>query len=816
MAGHGAIAAGLMVEPGTVGWLGALAVCAGLAGVVLAYTRELRWRQYSRRTRGMLLGFRLGAVMCLVLALLQPAWRRETKVEQKPVLAVVLDDSQSMGQPSGPEDGNGLSRYERAVDVLRRQVVPAVGGELQLRVYDVEGRQVNVDGLAERPGHDRSPLTQALLRVQQDVRAGGYGYAAPAGGRDDGPRSGSFHATRSGAGTPTDSTGAAPGTLIAGILLLSDGAEVADEPGIEGLEQLRLAVSSVLVAEAEAARAGPADVGIEAVSVNRQARVGNTVQAVIDLVARGPMPSASIPVTVVDGTRVLASRTIEWQEGEPAKRVEVEFTPSRAGDLTLTVQVGEVAGEVNLGNNRQTFAVSVRAKPLTVLFVDGVLRWEGKFVRQALAEDPDINVASSVRTARAGADRGSQGLLLAEQLANVHLVILGDVEASYFSAEEVRALRTWVTDRGGALLVTGGYHSFGAEGFGRSELREILPVEFSAAANPQIEQPFQVKLTEAGMQSSIFHLTGDRVRDTAFYQSLPPLAGCSRIAGVKPAAQVLAVNPAVTAPDGSQGLPVMIVQQVGAGRTMVLAVDTTWRWRTVVGGYTGDTSFYARFWGQLARWMIGADGTAPQQLFVSADRRRYKPGQNVELSVTLRDPLKKGPQSRPAQTQTAADAPTGEAAQRQVSALAIDERGNRLNVPLADLGGGRYRGTIGASRPGRWDLVVSAEPTGPSEAQEADEARAQSQVVTVQVDRPDMETVDTRPNPQWLREVAQRTGGRVLRAEQVGEWVRGLQRRPVEMVSVKAFELWHHPALAAAFLGCLCSEWFLRRRQRLV
>jgi hypothetical protein len=266
----------------------------------------------------------------------------------------------------------------------------------------------------------------------------------------------------------------------------------------------------------------------------------------------------------------------------------------------------------------------------------------------------------------------------------------------------------------------------------------------------------------------------------------------------------------------------MIAQQVGTGRTMVFAVDTTWRWRTVVGGYTGDTTFYTRFWGQVVRWLAGVETEPPQQLFASTDRQRYQVGQTIELNVALHVPRKTS-QTQAAGSLQATTQPVDAPASPetvggwQVTAFAADEKGSRLNVPLAELGGGRYRGTIGASRPGRWDLIVSAEPpTAPLDEQAGREWLSQSQVVTVQVDRPDAEMLDPRPNPQWLVQVAQQTGGQVVPPDQIEAWAKGLPRKPVQVTRVQQAELWRHPALATIFLGVLCTEWFLRRRNRLV
>ena len=764
--------ASVSFDPTSFGWLGALAVVAASAAAAWAYTRGPRWREHSPRTHVLLLGCRLGAVACLALALLHPSWVSERVSEHRPVIAAVLDDSASMGRPA-EGDANGPTRYARATEALTKALAPALKGRQELHLFDVEGRSLESDKLPKAPLGEHSPLAATLLRIQHEL-------------------------------------GDASAGTLAGIVLLSDGAQTPGATGDNDLSQLHIPVYAVQVA-AETAQTGPPDLAIQAVSANRQALVGNTVQAVVDITAAGAVPATAVPITILDGDRAVATRTIQWRPGDSAARAELEFIPAKPGEFTYTVQLGAVLGETALDNNRDTFTLSVRAKPLTVLYVDGVLRWEGKFLREALTADPDINFISSIRTAR-GSDRGSVGLLLGEQLANVNLVILGDVEAAYFSAEELRALRTWITEKKGALLVTGGYHSFGPTGLGRSELRDVLPVEFSAAADPQIEQPFGLKLTDAGCECPIFNLSGDRTRDAAFYHALPQLAGCSRIAGVKPGAQVFAVNPTVTAPDGTQGLPVMVVQQSGTGRAMVFAVDTTWKWRMVVGGYTGDTSFYQRFWGQLVRWMVGSEDQDAQQLYVSTDRQRYRVGDTIEVNIALRSPTGRSPGTQPA---TAPAANPGGA--KQITAYCLDEKGGRMNVPLAELGGGRYRATLGAARPGRMDLTVVADVAAAPQSQPAGapETRRQSQVVTVQVERPDIEMLDPRPDPKWLAQVTQLTGGRMLRPDQIAEWAKTLPAKAIEARSVQISDLWNNPFLAALFFILLCTEWLARRWNRL-
>lgn len=754
----------LVCNPPEFGWLGSLVVALCVAATLLAYTLGARWR-HGQAVRSSLLVLRATAIVCLFLTLLHPACVRERQTIERPLVAVLLDDSASMSRQAQAPEGEGASesagedagsRYARAVSVLRRDLLPALESSHRVRLFDVEARALPLDDLPRQPVGTRSPLTDALLHIRRDLE-------------DD---------------------------ALVGIVLLSDGAEMSTRPTMGGLEQLHVPVHTIDVSGAPDGGAAATDLAIQAVSANRRVLVGNTVRVAVDMLADSHPGGAAVPLSILDGGQRIASRTIRWEPGQRIHRAELDFTPRRPGEFTYTVVLGALPAESNVANNRQTFPLTVRAQPLTVLYVDGVLRWEGKFVREALGADPDVNVVSAVRTARVGSDHRSQGLLLPEQLSNVDVVILGDVEATYFStADELQALCTWVTDNGGGLLLTGGYHSFGPQGFGRTELRDILPVEFSAAANPQIEQPFNLKLTDAGREHPVFQLSADRLRDTTFFHKLPALGGCSRVAGVKPGAEVLAVNPQVGGPGGEQGLPVMIAQQVGAGRTMVFAVDTTWRWRLVVGGFTGDSSFYQRFWGQLVRWLASEQDEPQQRLFVSTDRSRCSVGETITLNITRRADQEDQPET------TAA----------KVSALAMDESGRRMNIPLAELGAGQYRGTLAARQPGRLDLTVVAEPaTGPASGRPAE-----SRVVTVQVERPDLEMLDPRPDPQWLARVAQLSGGRSIQADEIQTWARQLPATPVAHTTSETTGLWGDRLFGTAFVVLLCAEWILRRRSQL-
>ncbi len=689
-------------------------------------------KQISVKMKIGLSAVRALAVVCVVIALLHVHWQSKASRMIKPTVAVMLDDSESMSVDD---------RFDNAVRIEKE--LASVLKSQRLVLFNVRGEAIDGSANLQAVG-DRSPLVESLLRIQH---------------------------------TEQDQT-------LAGIVMLSDGIET------ERSDESKL---NVPVYPIEVAAAGPGadgvDLSIDAIEANQRALVGNTVRVAADLSSRGIPDGQPIAVSILQNDMPLRTKLIRWPKDTPTQRVELEFTPWQAGHMTFAMQVGAVPGEKNLDANRKFFTMEVRANPITVLYIDGVLRWEGKFIREALSGDPDLNVITSIRTLP-GPGGGSRGLLLPEQLARIDVVIVGDVDATFFTSAEIEALRSWVTDHGGGLLLTGGYGSFGPMGIGRTELRQIMPVEFSVEANPQIDEPFSLRLTDIGQDHPIFSFTGDRIRDTRFVQSLPPLDGCCRVAGVKPGAEILAVNPNVSGVDGLP-LPVMVTQQVGAGRTMIFAVDTTWKWRQIVGGFTGDASFYQRFWGQTVRWLARTGNAGDQAaLELTCSRASCKPGESVEIQART------NPKS----------------ALWQVSATALDATGTGTAVEMNSAVDGIFHGTVIPKQPGRYDVIVTAQPLKAGEIAGGSVALAQRQAITIHVDPADEEMRNTTPDTMWLQQLAQRSGGQYLLPQNLPSWAQGLPKEPVEIHSQTQFALWQSPVLAAIFLSALCTEWIMRRK----
>jgi hypothetical protein len=234
--------------------------------------------------------------------------------------------------------------------------------------------------------------------------------------------------------------------------------------------------------------------------------------------------------------------------------------------------------------------------------------------------------------------------------------------------------------------------------------------------------------------------------------------------------------------------------RVGAGRVAYLAAPDTYRlrWRR------GDRMHH-RFWGQFLRWITAADaGVGSEICRLQTDRTRYDEGQPVEVTVWLKD---------------AAGRPLGE---ESISAEASTFSGDAMSVELtpdADVAG-RYFGTFKALKAGAYQIGVRGEAIDKliPAAAELEKIRA-----TVTVRGADsIEMINTQCNRALLEQVAQVTGGQVIPPTAIGEVLELVSFTPEVVERVDRTPLWNRWSSLIIVLGCLFTEWVVRKGKGLV
>ena len=171
----------------------------------------------------------------------------------------------------------------------------------------------------------------------------------------------------------------------------------------------------------------------------------------------------------------------------------------------------------------------------------------------------------------------------ADEWKKFDVIILGDLDASFLSQGQQRAIEQACAD-GAGLLMIGGQKNFGPGNYQQTPIEKALPVFVGDTQMPQESQAFVPRLTADGAAHPAMEgLTPwFGVADQPPKTALPNLTGNVVVAKAKSGAQVLLIHPGRSGPDGLLQI-VLASQFYGKGRSMAFTADTTWRWSFAPG-----------------------------------------------------------------------------------------------------------------------------------------------------------------------------------------------------------------------------------------
>ena len=378
----------------------------------------------------------------------------------------------------------------------------------------------------------------------------------------------------------------------------------------------------------------------------------------------------------------------------------------------------------------------VRSGREKVLYVEGEPRSEFAFIRRAVADDSALQVAGLLRSAkgkflRLGVD-DSLDLIggfptRRDELFKYRAIILGNVEAAFFTGDQLRMIADFVDRRGGALIALGGRSALGEGGYAGTPIADALPITFEAprrAADTQVVV-LKVEPTAPGSVHPALQLGATSVVNTARWDSLPTVTAVNHLGDLRPGASLLlSGHPTPRGPDQ----PVLAVQRYGRGVAALLGVQDTWLWKMDPKSPVEDRS-YETFWRQLIRW--GLD-QVPDRVEITAVPARVGPGEAVTLRARVVDSIYMD---------------VNDAA---VTAKVTTPSGNVVEVPLEWTlkDDGTYAGHFTADESGMYQVVA--------EAKHGTETTSSAKRVPIRAE-PDMDRAELRTS--LLQRIAAETGG---------------------------------------------------------
>ncbi len=767
-------------------WTGLLLLVPAAWWICRRHRSRLPW--LSPGLRRALNACRIGVLSLLVFVLAGPFLRLDERIVQKAVVALVVDQSDSMALPVGRLPAAGIGAVATAVGLEP----PAAG--------DVAAD----DALVEMLGRwSRGEFVTRLLATQSDAMLADVGKkyevrqyrvarrpARLVDGKESDTGGGADTALGEAIGMALDD---ASDRVLAGIVLVSDGRSTV---GIDPLEAVRRAADAAggiarapVIAVPIGAAEPPADIAVTDVLAAPEVALSDTVSILATIQSSG-LARRAVKVELSAGDTVVGSVDLVLRDGR--QQAALPWHATTAGTSLLTVAVKPEPEETIPENNALEIPVEVTARKSRVLVIDASPRWDLRFLDHAIRRDtgfePTVVVAGALQASAAGAavvPEGYAGLPTdAEGWGKYDLVVIGDVAAADLSAASQKGLVEAVQERGvGVVFQPGGEHL--PREYAGQPLEELFPVEIDRAkggSNGAIEaadfRPFRMRVTARGAMHPAFALSGDAARNRASWSAMPPFFRVAAARVAKPAATVLADVERPAGQGGAEGpVPLVVEAPAGRGRVAWIGTEETFRWRRNVG----DALFW-RFWGQALRSVARRDDRPWDASWLVVTPSRCEPGNPVFIELNLVDDQKK---------------PVAAATQAVMVETAA---GGTERVELRAAGrAGLFNGSFVPVAAGRHTL--SLERT----------AEAEGLATQLLVAEPTRERAQPGVDRELLRSLADLSGGAVVEAGEVATIPERLTDRSVETRRQVDDDIWDTWPVLGLLVGLYCVDIAIRR-----
>ena len=717
---------------------------------------------------------RLGVIGMALLAMLRPGCIEKIEKHQSAVLLFLVDSTRSMQLPHITDDSTRWATTLEMVKQNQSRFKKLAENKIDVRVFTFDNQihpieiEDGVIKLPNQPEGSETDIGTAIFETSMDVRD----------------------------------------QRLLSVHVVSDGVQNVLDPEVELIHASQaladMEVPLVAVQLGSAADSGQlADVAITNFAEQMVVNKKNDLNARATVVSRG-FRNRDIRLELVVTDSSGAENVVDTQIYRPENNyeesfVDLKFRPNDPGEFRIKVRSVPMPEERALRNNELDGFLTVRDKGMRVLFLNGSLGNEQRFLRESLSVVDFIKMDfQPIYTYKGTREQDWPIKSFEPEFADptkYDIFVLCNVDSRALHdashTESLTALAEAV--RGGkGLLMLGGPHSFGGGLWHKTPLADILPVKMKPTERQEYDQdvrkdlhinsPFKVTPTRDSFLTKISD-TGNRNA----WAELPPLLGANRIS-VKDTAEVFLQS------DDDVKRPILATANVG-GRVVAFAGDSSWRWKR----YKFDKE-YDQFWRQVILWLAFWDSKNDESVSIDLPKRRFSPKAIVNFDVTVNSIA--GEAVEGVEFEAALIKPNG-----QSDLITINKAGQRHQSeldPESLAEAGLYKIQVAASRNGK--------PIGSSERE------------FVVMDR-DKEKSNPVANNEQMKQLANQTsqfGGKAIGPEQLSEILDDYIENP-PMTKIEIPLKWRlgesFPTAAlflCAFVALLGVEWLLRKNWGLV
>jgi hypothetical protein len=351
------------------------------------------------------------------------------------------------------------------------------------------------------------------------------------------------------------------GTAVRGIVLFSDGRQVQPKGDVDVARNIPIfAVNS-------AASSPPEDVAVSIISAQERLFVGQMGQVRVKV--RSSLRSTSPLDVHFDAGSTQKTENIPLDAAGEAEAV-FSFSPEQSGIVAISASVTPFVQEATTANNRATNSIRAVADKIHVAAFAGTPSKDFQNLQALLQHKTWLQ-----SDATAGILNGATFPLSPAQILSQDVLVLCDIPVAALNTLQWDAVGQLATARGGGVIVLANDEAILNGYADQPQAANLLPqrpgVKYAWHRWSGQRPALRVEPPGRDDEYPAIRLLDDPAASFRRWQELDPLFAVVPLVALKPGVQPLLI-------ETESRMPVVTETKLGAGRSIFVGLNETWRW----------------------------------------------------------------------------------------------------------------------------------------------------------------------------------------------------------------------------------------------
>ncbi len=453
-------------------------------------------------------------------------------------------------------------------------------------------------------------------------------------------------------------------------------------------------------------------------------------------------------------------------------KISFNYKPGSGGEKKLSITVSPLKGEVTAMNNSRVIFLNVLDTKLKVCLVAGSPSADVSAISKAITTDKNIQLRKIIQIS---ANKFLNDVKTSA-IDSADVLFLVDFPASSTSQNLIDKISSAVNNQNKPFFIL---LSSSVNISRLKSLDSLLPFTID---NNNTEFIQVLPELNSDLYSSSFS-TGSSKKE--IWNNLPPVSQLAAKIQIKPGSNSLVSSKVRNIPIAN---PLVVSRSLGKQRTFAILAGDIWKWQLQTA--EKHPEFFDNFINDIVKWLNLS--SLQKQFSVSTDKKIYSPNEEVSFTAQLYD-----------NTFSPIDTAQIE--------LQISKGEKKFDLTFAPAGNGIYNAVFTPNEAGDYLFSALSFLNG---------TKMKTDIGRFSVSETQIEKIDTRMRPAFLKSLAKSTGGEYYSIDNYSnllDKLRGINRNPVkETGTKKEYNLWSDEWVLLLIIILFATEWFLRKRSGMI